>query len=118
MLFRFIVKILGSTLGIALAAKFVGGAAFTGSAESLFLAGLILGSLTTFLEPILKIIAFPLLLLTLNLFSLVIDMAMLWLTQALVPGFDIEGLLALFIATILILLINKILWTILSPLLR
>ena len=118
MLKRFIVRILGSTLGIALAAKYVPGVSYVGSLESLFAAGLVLALLISFVDPVLKIITFPLRLLTLNLFSLVIDMAMVWLTQIAVSGFQVVGLAALFWATFLIYVLNSLLWTILSPLLK
>jgi putative membrane protein len=118
MLKRFIVRILGCALGIALAARYVNGVEVVGSAGSLFLAGLVLAALISFLDPLLKIITFPLRLLTLNLFGLVIDMAMVWITQAATPGFNIEGLLALFLATFIVYLTNAILWIIISPLLK
>jgi len=118
MLKRFIVRILGCALGIALSARYVSGVDVEGSANSLFLAGLVLAVFISFLDPLLKIVTFPLRLLTLNLFSLVIDMAMVWITQAAAPGFNIEGFTALFLATVIIYLTNAILWTILSPLLK
>lgn len=118
MLKRLIARILGCALGIALAARYVSGVYVEGSASFLFLAGLILAVLISFLDPLLKIITFPLRLLTLNLFSIVIDMAMVWITQAASPGFNIENLTALFFTTIIIYLTNAILWIILSPLLK
>ena len=118
MLKRFIVRILGCALGIVLSAKYISGVDVEGSASSLFIGGLILAALVSFVDPLLKIVTFPLRLLTLNLFSLVIDMAMVWITQAASPGLNIEGFTALFLATIIIYLTNAILWTILSPLLK
>lgn len=118
MIKKFIVRFLGSTLGIALSVKYVTNVNFSGSIESLFLAGSILGLLITFVDPILKFLTFPLRLLTLNLFSLVIDMALVWFTQVVAPGFQIEGIIALFWATLLILILNSLLWKILSPLLK
>jgi putative membrane protein len=118
MLKRFIVRILGCALGIALAARYIDDVQIEGSVNSLFLAGLFLAALISFLDPLLKIITFPLRLLTLNLFGLVIDMAMVWITQAATPGFHIQGLMALFLATIIVYITNAILWIIISPLLK
>jgi len=118
MIKRFIVRILGCALGIALAVRYVQNVQFNRGLDQLFLVGLILASLITFIDPILKIIAFPLRLLTLNLFSLVIEMAMIWITGVFSPGFQIEGLTALFFTTVIVYFTNAILWTILSPLLK
>ncbi len=118
MIKRFIVRILTCTLGIALAAKYVPGVDFYGSLSSLLFAGLVLGTLITFVDPVLKILTFPLRLLTLNLFSLVIDMAIIWATAVLIPDFNIVGLAALFWTAIVVYALNSILWTIFSPLLK
>ena len=57
----------------------------------LFITGAILWLINLVIRPILKLIALPLTLLTLGLFSLVINTLMVMLTDALIPGTDFGG---------------------------
>lgn len=118
MFYKLIVQTAGTVLAIFAAAKFVPGVEFFGGYEMLALAGLLFAILYAIIAPILKAITFPLRVLTFNLFSLVIDMAALWTVDVLVPEIKIIGLLPLLITTIMILVINAILWQILSPSLK
>ncbi len=54
------------------------------------------------LHNILVFLAFPLILITFGLFTLVINAALLWLTDQFIKDFEIQGLGNLFIATVLI----------------
>jgi uncharacterized membrane protein YvlD (DUF360 family) len=56
--------------------------------------------------------------LTFNLFSLVIDMSMVWLADVLIPELNISGIYPLFATTLIIMIFNFLLWTILSPSLK
>jgi putative membrane protein len=67
---------------------------------------LLFGVLNTFLKPILKILTLPLAVITLRLIWFVVAMVMLKLTAAIVNGFDIHGLRALFWATLIVWLVN------------
>jgi putative membrane protein len=58
---------------------------------SLIIAGAVLGLTSAILKPILKLVTLPLILLTFGLFIIVINMAILGITDWLVDGFDIEG---------------------------
>ena len=71
--------------------------------QSLFIAGLMLGMVNTFLKPVLVILTLPLSIVTLGLFVLVINALMLLLVAWLVPGFMVAGfwsgfLVAVFVA--------------------
>ncbi len=55
----------------------------------LLLVALILGAVTAFVKPVLKVLSFPLILLTLGLFLLVINAGMLLLTDAIAEAADI-----------------------------
>ena len=50
--------------------------------------------LNMFVKPILSILTLPITIITLGLFSFVINVALLYLAAYLVPGFFIEGILA------------------------
>lgn len=55
-------------------------------------AGLVLSVVQTIVKPILTIFALPLILLTMGIFNLVLNIAMLWLVAHLVPHISISGI--------------------------
>lgn len=57
---------------------------------TLLIAAIVLTLLQKIVRPILKILFLPINIVTLGLFSIVINMAMLWLATYLVPGFEIR----------------------------
>jgi putative membrane protein len=59
--------------------------------QALLVATVVLGVLNTLVRPILKLISLPITILTLGLFSLVINGLMVWLTSNWVSGFTVEN---------------------------
>ena len=70
--------------------------------RSLIVAALLLGFVNAILRPLLIIVTFPLTLLTLGLFLLVINALMLLLVAALVRGFTISGFWTALFASVFI----------------
>jgi putative membrane protein len=66
------------------------------------LAGLVLALINAVVRPVLKIVTLPLTLLTLGLFLFVLNAFCLWLTSAIVPGFDVESFWAAFLGALLL----------------
>ena len=109
MMRNFFVKIVSSVLGLWIAVSFVPGVNFTGSLKSLAIAGVLLGLVNFFIKPILKIVSLPLRLLTLGLFGLIINMAMVWAIDIFYPELVIVGVMPLFWTTLIILGLSIIL---------
>ena len=108
---RFLVRILANALAIYLAAYFVIGFDFPHQPQDwklLLLAGLILAIFNAILKPIIKLISFPLVILTLGLFTLAINMGLLWLLSQFIPELAIANFWAYFWGTIIISLVNLI----------
>ncbi|MEK7503499.1 MAG: phage holin family protein [Patescibacteria group bacterium] len=99
---NFLVKIVSGVLGLWIAVNFVPGVDFTGSLKSLAIAGVLLGLVNFFVKPVLKIVTLPIRMLTLGLFSLVINMAMVWAIDIFYPELVIAGILPLFWTTLVI----------------
>jgi putative membrane protein len=59
---------------------------------TLIIAGLVLTLLQKIARPILNLLFLPINLVTLGLFSMVINVALLWLATYLVPGFEIQSM--------------------------
>ena len=70
--------------------------------------GIILGLLNYFVKPVLKALALPLELLTLGLFSIVINMAMLWILDFIFREITIPWLWPLLWTTIIVWFLNII----------
>ena len=104
--------IVSGILGLFLAAKFVPGVEFMGSYKILMIIGGILGIINFFIKPILKTISLPIRILTLGIFSLVINMGMVWMIEILFPRYlEITGLFPLFLTTVIIWSLNFFLGT-------
>lgn len=106
MIRRFLLKILFNGLALYIVAVLVPGISFRGNWESYLLAGFIFAVINSLIKPILKLISFPFLALSLGLFSIVINMAMLWILAQAIPDLSIIGLWAYFWGTIVISILN------------
>lgn len=76
---------------------------------SALVAAFLLGIVNVIVRPILVFLTFPLTLLTLGLFLLIINGLMLWLVSALVKGFHVSGFWGALFGSILISLVSWIL---------
>ncbi|OGM97568.1 MAG: hypothetical protein A2735_01580 [Candidatus Yanofskybacteria bacterium RIFCSPHIGHO2_01_FULL_41_21] len=103
---RFIIRILGNVVALYVASIIVPGFVVSGSWEQYLIAGLVFGLLNLLVRPILKVISFPLILLTLGMFTAIINILMLWILDYLVSFITIEGFLALIGATIIVSVVN------------
>jgi len=102
-------QILAGILGLYLATKFVSGVEFIGPIQSLLLAGLILGLVNFLVKPIVKFITWPLRVLTFGLFTIIINMGMIWIVDILFPELIIPGIIPLFWTTVIVWALNLIL---------
>ena len=111
---RLLVNWILSAVAVWVVAQVVPGVHVNGAVAAL-IAALVIGFINATLGLVLKVITFPLTLLTLGLFWLVINAVMLELASALVPGFQVHGFLAAFIGAIVLSLVNMVLRAIFSP---
>ena len=69
-------------------------------------ATLILGIVNVFIKPILLILTIPINILTLGLFTLVINALLFWFVSSVVDGFEVSGFLAALLGSILFSIIS------------
>ncbi len=93
-----------SALAILMAAYIVPGVTVT--LISSLIAAVVLGALNLFIRPIILIIALPINILTLGLFSLVVNALLVMLAAYLVPGFTIAGFWPAFFFAFALTVIN------------
>jgi putative membrane protein len=104
-----------SALAVWIMSRVVPGIHVSGPVAAL-IAALVIGFINATIGLVLKILTFPLTLLTLGLFWLVINALMLELASALLaPGFQVRGFMAAFIGAIVLSLVNLLLKAIVMP---
>jgi putative membrane protein len=86
----FLARVLVNALAIWLATEIVPGLT-TRSAVTVLVAALVLGLINAIVRPVLLILTLPLTLVTLGLFLFILNAICLWLTSAIVPGFEVRG---------------------------
>ncbi len=79
------------------------------------IAALAIGLINATIGFVLKILTFPLTILTLGLFWFVINALMLELASALVPGFEVRGFFAAFVGAIVLSIVSSVLHWLLMP---
>lgn len=97
-----LIQMVSAVAGLWLAVKFVPDVEIQKGAKYLILAGLVLAGANYFIKPIIKKITWPIRLLTLGLFSFVINMAIIWGIDILFPELIIKGLFSLFYTTAIV----------------
>jgi putative membrane protein len=103
-----------SALAFLLTSKIVKGFEVNGI-FSAFFAAMALGFANTFIWPILIFLTLPLNIITLGLFTFVVNGAVLKLVAAFLPGFKIHGWFSAIIGAILLAILNAILHYFLMP---
>lgn len=93
---------------LAIAAWIFSGISVGGSAGTLILAALIYGILATFVKPVLKLLTFPLAILTLGIAWFFVAMFILWLTDVFVSGLHIDGFWTLVGGTIVVWIVGAV----------
>jgi putative membrane protein len=97
----FIFRAVIAALGLWIATRWVRGI-YIDTPTTLVLAGALLGVVNAFVRPIAVILTFPFTVLTIGIFLLVVNAAMLGLVALLLPGFHIDGFWAAFLAALIV----------------
>ena len=105
---RFLARILGNTVALYAASWIVAGFSFNGGIKEYIIAGVVLGLLNMIIRPVLKLISMPVIILTLGLFTIVINALLLWLVGYIFDFITISDVMALVWATIVVSIINVI----------
>ncbi len=110
---KFLIRWLINTVAILIVAKLLKGIIIDGVVAA-FAGAFIFGIINSFIRPALVILSFPLTILTLGLFTFVINGLMLLLSAAVIPGFVISGFWTAFLGAILISIFSAIISAILD----
>jgi putative membrane protein len=110
---RFVLRLLINAAALWAATQIVPGVTHSGSGGTLLLVALVFGLLNALLRPLLALLSCPLLILTLGLFTLVINAVILLLTSALSGslgiGFHVDGFWAAFLGALVVSIVSIVL---------
>jgi putative membrane protein len=109
----FLLRLLVNAAALWVATVLVPGVSYHGGPLPLLAVALVFGVLNASLRPLAKILTFPLIILTLGIFALVINGLMLWLTSSLSSalglGFHVSGFWAAFWGGLVVSLVSTVL---------
>jgi putative membrane protein len=103
---RALLQIALNGVAVLIAAYLVPGITYQGSLVYLLLVGLVIGLINLIVKPIVSFFSFPLIIVTLGLFYLVINGLMLYLAAALLDGLDVQGCVPAILGGLVIAIVN------------
>lgn len=110
---RFFVRLLINAAALYVATRIVPGVTYAGGWLPFLGVALLFGVVNAYIRPVMKVLTFPVIFLTLGLFALVINGLMLWLTSALSAalalGFHVRGFWAAFWGALVVSIVSTLL---------
>ena len=110
---NFVIRLLVNALALSAAAWWVPGIQMSDGFLDVLWIALVFGLVNAILKPVLKLLALPLLFVTLGLFTFVINAALLMLTAHLVDGFAVDGWGAALVGAVAVSVVSVVLGMIL-----
>jgi len=109
----FLIRLLVNAAALWVATGLVPGVTYVGSWGGFFVVALIFGVINASIRPVAKILTFPLIIVTLGIFALVVNGLMLWLTSSLSSalglGFHVSGFWAAFFGALVFSIVSTLL---------
>jgi putative membrane protein len=109
----FLIRLIVNAAALWVATRLVSGVTYVGGWAPFFGVALVFGFVNAFIRPVAKILAFPVIILTLGVFSLVVNGLMLWLTSSLSDtlglGFHVTGFWPAFWGALVVSIVSTLL---------
>jgi len=106
---RFLVNVLAIVVAVVIAQQLLpDGIAFRNGWLGLVIFAVVLALLNAFIRPIVKILTFPITLITFGLFSLIVNALFFWLAATLTREVTVANFLSAFVAALLVSIVNLI----------
>jgi putative membrane protein len=106
MLMRFVVRWAANAVAIYVAAWLLTGITYGDSGWTIIVAAAVFTLVNMWLRPVVRLLSLPFIILTLGLFLFVVNVLMLYVTDWLVPDFEIHSLGAGILGSIVVSLVN------------
>jgi putative membrane protein len=109
----FLARLLVNAAALWIATAIVPGVTYNGGLLAFLIVALVFGVINATIRPAMKVLTFPLIILTLGIFALVVNGLMLWLTSSLSSalglGFHVSGFWAAFWGALVVSIISTVL---------
>jgi len=106
---NFLIRLFVNALALAAAAWLVDGIQMDGEFFDVLVVALVFGILNAVLKPLLLLFSLPLLIVTLGLFALVVNAAMLMITASLLDDFAVSGFWPALLGSLVISIVTMLL---------
>ena len=103
---HFLLRLLATTVAVYLTVSLVPGVSVSGGWITLLLVSLVWSVIVAVIRPVLQILTLPLTIVTLGLFSFILNALLFWAMELIVPGFGVEGFLPALLGAIVLSLIS------------
>jgi putative membrane protein len=109
----FLIRLLVNAAALWVATKLVPGVTYTGGWLPFLGVALVFGFVNAVIRPVTKVLTFPIIIVTLGIFSFVVNGLMLWLTSALSTaldlGFHVRGFWSAFFGALVVSIVSTLL---------
>ena len=105
---QLLIKWLVTTLAILAASYLLDGIHASGFLSALFAAAM-LGLLNAFFRPVLFVLTLPITILTLGLFTFILNALMLKMASGVIPGFEVEGFWTAIFGAVIVSIVSSVL---------
>ncbi len=103
---NFILRILAVAVAVYLTVNLVPGISVADGWVTLLLVSLVWSVVVSVIRPVLQVLTLPLTIVTLGLFSFVLNALLFWGMELIVPGFDVDGFVPALLGAIVLSLIS------------
>ena len=108
-----LIRLLVNAAALWVATRIVTGVTYSGAPLPFLGVALVFGVVNAFIRPVLKLVTFPLIIVTFGIFALVVNGLMLWLTSSLSGtlglGFHVSGFKAAFWGALVVSIVSTLL---------
>jgi putative membrane protein len=112
---KILLTVVGNAVALYATTRLVPGISWSGSVVGLLVAGAIFGLLNLIVRPIAMFLALPFIVLTLGLFYFVMNGVLLVVFSWLMPAYQVHGLWAGILGSLVIMIVNWLIWAFLGP---
>ncbi len=112
---KILLGIVANAVALYATTRVVHGISWTGGLVELLIAGALFGLLNLVVRPLVLLLSLPFIVLSLGLFYFVVNGALLLVFSWLMPDYHVHGLWAGILGSLVIMVVNWLIWAVLGP---
>lgn len=99
---HFILNVIAMAVAVYLTVYIVPGVTITGGLLTTFIVAIVWSVIVAVIRPVLQLLTLPVTIVTLGLFSFVLNALLFWAMELIVPGFEVSGFLPALLGSIVL----------------